>query len=112
LFSQLKRANEALKKLSHVNKKAFEQYNSFTQQREQLESRNTELQSSAVSIQELIGVLDQRKNEAIERTFQLVAKSFAQVWSKLVPSGKGELLMMKKAEAVIPWNHCHLFFCF
>jgi structural maintenance of chromosome 3 (chondroitin sulfate proteoglycan 6) len=41
-------------------------------------------------------VLDQLKDEAIERTFKGVAKHFAEVFSKLVQGGHGRLVMMKK----------------
>lgn len=89
-----------MKKLSHVNKKAFEQYSNFTKQREQLEQRQEDLDHSAQSIQDLIKVLDQRKDEAIQRTFKQVAKNFVETWAKLVPSGRGQLIMQRKADLV------------
>lgn len=42
-MAQLTKTNEKLKKFSHVNKKALDQYLSFTTQREDLLSRKTEL---------------------------------------------------------------------
>lgn len=89
-----------MKKYSHVNKKAVEQYNNFTKQRDQLIQRQTELQNSAESIQELIGVLDQRKDEAIERTFKQVSKYFEEVFEKLVPAGRGRLIMQRRIDDV------------
>lgn len=47
-------------------------------------------------IQELISVLDQRKDESIERTFKGVARNFREVFSELVQGGHGFLVMMKK----------------
>lgn len=47
-------------------------------------------------IKELITVLDQRKDESIERTFKGVAKNFRDVFSELVQGGHGMLVMMKK----------------
>jgi structural maintenance of chromosome 3 (chondroitin sulfate proteoglycan 6) len=47
LLAKLHKVNEILKKYSHVNKKAFEQYGSFTKQREQLQDRKEELDTSA-----------------------------------------------------------------
>ena len=38
--------NDGLKKYSHVNKKAFEQYNNFTKQRDTLTKRREELDQS------------------------------------------------------------------
>lgn len=47
-------------------------------------------------IRELISVLDQRKDESIERTFKGVARNFREVFSELVQGGHGFLVMMKK----------------
>ncbi|KAL7270355.1 Structural maintenance of chromosomes protein 3 [Rhizina undulata] len=98
VVKRLHRVNEALKKYSHVNKKAFEQYNNFTKQRDTLIKRREELDSSQSSIEELIQVLDQRKDEAIERTFRQVSKDFAEIFEKLVPAGRGRLVIQRKVD--------------
>lgn len=90
--------NDTLKKFAHVNKKAFEQYNNFTKQRDQLLQRREELEKSAQSIEELVEVLDQRKDEAIERTFKQVASNFAEVFEKLVPAGRGRLIIQRRID--------------
>lgn len=95
---QLHKVNDALKKFSHVNKKAFEQYNNFTKQRDTLQKRREELETSQASIDELIQVLDQRKDEAIERTFRQVSKDFAEIFEKLVPAGRGRLVIQRKVD--------------
>lgn len=98
VVKKLHKTNEALKKYSHVNKKAFEQYNSFTKQRETLTTRREELDASQKSIDDLISVLDQRKDEAIERTFKQVSREFANVFEKLVPAGRGRLVIQRKTD--------------
>ncbi|KAL2008487.1 hypothetical protein VTN00DRAFT_6681 [Thermoascus crustaceus] len=98
VVKRLHKVNEALKKYSHVNKKAFEQYNNFTKQRETLTKRREELDASQKSIDELIMVLDQRKDEAIERTFKQVSREFANVFEKLVPAGRGRLIIQRKSD--------------
>ena len=98
IVKRLHKVNEALKKYGHVNKKAFEQYNNFTNQRDTLTKRRAELDQSQMSIEELIQVLDQRKDEAIERTFKQVSKEFATVFEKLVPAGRGRLVIQRKAD--------------
>jgi structural maintenance of chromosome 3 (chondroitin sulfate proteoglycan 6) len=90
--------NESLKKFAHVNKKAFEQYSNFTKQRDQLLTRREDLDKSAESIEELVQVLDQRKDEAIERTFKQVAKNFEEVFEKLVPAGRGKLIIQRRID--------------
>lgn len=98
---RLHKVNDGLKKFAHVNKKAFEQYNNFTKQRDDLLKRRGELEASAESIQELIETLDQRKDEAIERTFKQVSKYFEEVFETLVPAGRGMLVMQKKVETYV-----------
>ncbi|KAI0598542.1 condensin complex component SMC3 [Biscogniauxia sp. FL1348] len=96
--NRLKRVTDALKKYKHVNKKAFEQYNSFTNQQEQLLKRRKELDQSQQSIEELVAHLDQRKDEAIERTFKQVSKEFATIFERLVPAGHGRLVIQRRAD--------------
>lgn len=98
IVKRLHKVNESLKKYTHVNKKAFEQYNNFTSQRDTLTKRRAELDSSQASIEELISVLDQRKDEAIERTFKQVSREFANVFEKLVPAGRGRLVIQRKTD--------------
>lgn len=95
-MKRLHKVNDILKKYAHVNKKAFEQYQNFTKQRDELLARREELDTSAESIQELIETLDQRKDEAIERTFKQVSKYFEEVFETLVPDGRGLLVMQKR----------------
>jgi structural maintenance of chromosome 3 (chondroitin sulfate proteoglycan 6) len=101
LVKKLHKVNDGLKKFAHVNKKAFEQYNNFTKQRDDLLKRRGELDASAESIQELIGTLDQRKDEAIQRTFKQVSKYFEEVFETLVPAGRGMLVMQKKIDGFV-----------
>ncbi|KAH9935363.1 RecF/RecN/SMC protein [Fomitopsis serialis] len=98
LVKKLHNVNEGLKKFAHVNKKAFEQYNNFTKQRDQLLNRREDLDKSAGSIEELVTALDQRKDEAIERTFKQVASNFEEVFEKLVPAGKGRLIIQRRID--------------
>lgn len=98
IHKRLRNCNEKLKKYKHVNKKAFEQYNSFTTQQEQLLKRREELDASQASIEELIAHLDERKDEAVERTFKQVSKEFAEIFERLVPAGHGRLRIERKAD--------------
>lgn len=99
LHRMLHKCNEQLQQFSHVNKKALDQYVNFTEQREELQKRQAELDSGDEKIRELISVLDQRKDESIERTFKGVARHFREVFSELVQGGHGFLVMMKKKDS-------------
>ncbi|RVX73451.1 hypothetical protein B0A52_03093 [Exophiala mesophila] len=102
IVKKLQKTKEALKKYSSVNKHAFEHYRKSVKQREELEARRSDLSSAKTSIQNLIEVLDQRKDEAIERTFKQVSKAFAEVFQKLVPAGRGRLIIQRKTDAQDP----------
>merc|ERR1712203_45875 len=91
LFKQLEKANLELKKYSHVNKKALDQFISFSEEKEKLMSRKDELDRGHKKIQDLMDVLEQRKYEAILFTFKQVSKYFQEVFKKLVPTGQGTL---------------------
>lgn len=58
---------------SHVNKKALDQFMSFSDQKEKLVKRKEELDRGDEKIKELMYVLEQRKCEAIQFTFKQVS---------------------------------------
>jgi len=91
LMAKLEKTNLDLKKMSGVNKKALDQYTSFTEEKEALVQRKQELDSGRQSIRELITHLDAKKDEAIERTFKTIAKNFTEVFKELVPGGNAAL---------------------
>lgn len=93
LYRLLADCNRDLKKFSHVNKKALDQYVSFSQQRDDLLARKKEQDAADEKIQELVAVLDGQKDEAIQRTFKQVAKNFEDVFKELVPEGAASLVM-------------------
>jgi len=99
IVKRLQKVKESLKKYSSVNKHAFEHYRKSIKQREELDARRKDLEAAKTSIQNLIEVLDQRKDEAIERTFKQVSKAFAEVFHKLVPAGRGRLIIQRKTDA-------------
>ena len=99
VVKRLQKVKESLKKYTSVNKHAFEHYRKSMKSREDLDSRREELLKAKESIQKLIDVLDQRKDEAIERTFKQVSRAFTEVFMKLVPSGKGRLIIQRKTDA-------------
>lgn len=102
---ELTKVTQALKNFAHVNKKAFEQYENFTRQRRTLTDRRAELDSSRKSIEMLINTLDQRKDEAIARTFRQVAQAFKEVFQELVPIGQGRLIINRKSDKDARGHH-------
>lgn len=82
-----------MKKYNHVNKKALDQFLSFSEQKEKLYKRKEELDVADSKIRELMQTLEMRKVEAIQFTFKQVAKYFTAVFKKLVPQGCGHLVL-------------------
>ena len=72
LWKMLHKCNTELKKYSHVNKKALEQFVNFSERKETLTSRKEQLDRDYQSIIDLMDVLEQRKYEAIQFTFKQV----------------------------------------
>lgn len=93
LMRELEKTNKKLKSYSHVNKKAFDQFVNFNEQREALLKRKEEVDKGARKVKELIESLDRQKDEAINRTFRGVSAHFKDVFKELVPDGAGELIM-------------------
>lgn len=79
LFRKLEQCNTELKKYSHVNKKALDQFVNFSEQKEKLIKRQDELDRGYKSIMELMNVLELRKYEAIQLTFKQVRDRFRMV---------------------------------
>ncbi len=79
------------------NRKAVELHASFTKQAEGLQARERELDASARSITEFISLLDQRKDEAIMRTFEQVKENFSRVFERLCPAGHAQLVMIRSS---------------
>ncbi|ORZ00307.1 RecF/RecN/SMC [Syncephalastrum racemosum] len=98
LLRHLHRTNEALQKFNHVNKKAVDQYELFTKQRDQLMQRKGELDSSAEAVRGFMESMDRRKDEAIESTFQQVAANFEEIFEQLVPAGYGRMVIKRRQQ--------------
>jgi len=95
LFKKLEQCNQELKKYSHVNKKALDQFVNFSDQKDKLIKRNEEIDRAHQSIKDLMYHLDQRKYEAIQLTFKQVSKYFTEIFKKLVPQGHAVLVMKR-----------------
>lgn len=96
LLANLNSVNNELKKYAHINKKAMEQLSTFAKEKEDLVSRKEELEQSKESIEQLVESLKLQKDAAIKSSFEEVSRSFSEIFEKLVPNGRGELVMRTK----------------
>eukprot|EP01080_Neovahlkampfia_damariscottae_P003454 gene3454-6103_t len=98
LMEKLHDIKEKLKKYEHVNKKALDQYEQFSEQRDDFLKKKEELDHGQNAIENLVKVLDQRKDETIIRTFKQVKKNFSEIFSEIVPDGEATLIMNSSEE--------------
>ncbi|KAI9227905.1 MAG: chromosome segregation protein sudA [Piptocephalis tieghemiana] len=90
---RLREVQARLQEWGPVNKRAIEQWGSFSRQKQDLQGRLEELGEAMGAIEDLVETLDARKDEAINRTFQEVAQAFTQTFPLLVPGGTGRLIL-------------------
>jgi hypothetical protein len=57
-----------------------------------------ELETGESAIEKLMGHLDEKKEECLQRTFRDVARHFREVFRELVKDGRGDLIMSYPAE--------------
>eukprot|EP01029_Cantina_marsupialis_P014728 TRINITY_DN3231_c0_g1_i1.p1 TRINITY_DN3231_c0_g1~~TRINITY_DN3231_c0_g1_i1.p1 ORF type:complete len:745 (-),score=299.04 TRINITY_DN3231_c0_g1_i1:133-2070(-) len=97
LRESLNTTNTGLKQLSHVNKKAYDQYKGFTEQREELTSKLSDLQKGCDYIKRCLDKQDRDKDEKIMISFKKVQEEFKKVFAELVPNGRGELILNRSS---------------
>ena len=98
LKDKLQKVKRALHAFTAVNKKSLDHLQRFMQRRDELLSRRDELSSGSTSIEDLIQLLDMRKDEKIELTFKQVASHFENIFRTLVPGGSASLVMKRNEE--------------
>lgn len=96
LFKLLDETNQHLKKFEHINKRAEDQFQTFSKQKDNLCERKLVLIESNRKIHNLLDNLEIRKIEMIDHTFNQVAKYFAEIFQKLVTNGCGQLILHKR----------------
>lgn len=74
-----------------INKKVMGMIEKAEQEYEQLISKRTIIQNDRAKIERVIGELDERKKEALEKTWVKVNKSFGQIFSELLPGTSAKL---------------------
>ncbi|KAL0227262.1 hypothetical protein P9112_014586 [Eukaryota sp. TZLM1-RC] len=91
LNCELTKVNVQLKKYSHVNRKALEQFILFTSERDTMVGKREELIDGENSINDLIIHLDAQKDDCLKKTFESVKTHFSAVFSEIVPNGNARI---------------------
>ena len=93
LSKLFKKVQKDLKEFENVNKKALEQFEAFSV-KEVLDERLEQLHKDREAILALIEDLDEKRSGQVAYTFKQVKKNFASIFKKIVPAGKGEVVLV------------------
>lgn len=96
LVQELSDANRALEAFQHVNRKAVEQYENFSEQLMDLRRRKEDIDAGESAIAEAIQQIDAQKQEAVLQTLRRVNGNFQQVFGEMVPGGAGKLRVLHR----------------
>ncbi|KAK6590509.1 SMC3 SMC type chromosomal ABC ATpase [Cryptosporidium xiaoi] len=88
-----------------VNRKVIMELDQFIQEYTDLSDRHNELGSALSSVQELIEVLDLKKEKTLLKTFEEINFYFSQVFRELIPTGDAKLIL-KLSKGHGDENHC------
>jgi len=94
LMKNLGTTNKALSKFEHVNKKAIDQFTTFTDQLEELQSKKAVIDESRESVEQFMAKVDEQKDETLRQTLTEVDKHFQSIFSELVRGGVAKLRMV------------------
>ena len=90
---ELQREKQKLSKFDHVNKKALDQFLSFSEEKDKFSARKEQMEKERDAIRALIHQLDTQKDDIIQRTFKAVAQQFTKVFATVCPTGEATLVM-------------------
>jgi len=88
----------ALAAFQHVNRKAVEQYENFSEQLADLRRRKEEVDAGEAAIAEALRRVDEQKDTAILQTLERVNEHFQQVFAEMVPGGAGKLHIIRDGD--------------
>eukprot|EP00931_Biecheleriopsis_adriatica_P018562 TRINITY_DN12972_c0_g1_i1.p1 TRINITY_DN12972_c0_g1~~TRINITY_DN12972_c0_g1_i1.p1 ORF type:complete len:1239 (-),score=370.22 TRINITY_DN12972_c0_g1_i1:6-3185(-) len=101
LVRELGDVGQALKAFQHVNRKAVEQYENFSEQLTDLRRRLEDIDSGEAAICEALEKIDAQKEEAVLQTLRRVNGQFQQVFAEMVPGGMGKLRVIRRNDGDI-----------
>lgn len=90
---KLVKEKQKLARFDHVNKKALDQFLSFTEEKEKFATRKEQMEREYEAIKSLIGSLDLQKNNAVQLTFKGISKAFEQTFKTICPDGAATMVM-------------------
>jgi len=97
IIQDLANVSRELQAFQHVNRKAVEQFENFSEQLVDLQRRKAEIDQGETSIAEALAKIDEQKASTILLTLKRVNEHFQQVFAEMVPGGMGKLQVLRQA---------------
>ena len=95
--TKLGQVMEEMKKFDHVNFSSSLSLKAFDQMEEK-EQRIKDLNRDKKLLSKLISSLDSKREEQMGYTYKQMVKNFSEVFEKIVPNGRGELVLLGSPE--------------
>jgi structural maintenance of chromosome 3 (chondroitin sulfate proteoglycan 6) len=93
VIAKLESLNKKMKKFDKINRFAVDDYKVFKNKKEEIKEKLDELYQTEEDIKGVISVLDDKKESAIQSTFEKVKKSFEYIFKEMVPNGHANLTL-------------------
>lgn len=99
LVRALAEATRSIQAFQHVNRKAVEQYENFSEELKDLKRRKEDVDAAEASISAALQQIDMQKEATLLQTLRRVNEHFQEVFSELVPGGAGKLRVVRQSDA-------------
>lgn len=100
LMDELSKCQKSLRKFEHVNKKAIDQFATFTEQLKELERKRAEIGESRDAIRAFMQKIDEQKEDTLTQTLTTVGQHFSEVFAELVHKGVAKLRPLHAGDKV------------
>ena len=100
IYQKLEKITNNMKKFEKINRFAIDDYKLFKSKRDEIEEKLEDLDEKEKEILDVIKVLDEKKENAIQTTFTKVKSSFSFFFKELVPKGEGTLQLNHENKSI------------
>lgn len=97
LVRDLAEVNRRLQDFQHVNRKAVEQFENYSEQLMDLQRRKEDIDAGEGCLREALNKIDEQKAQALTSTLMQVNTHFQQVFAEMVPGGVGNLQIQESS---------------
>jgi len=98
LVRDLAETNRHLQAYEHVNRKAVEQFENFSEQLEELKRQKRDIDGGETAIQKALKCIDEQKEATMMKALQQVNIHFQRVFTEMVPGGMARLRVLHQGD--------------